>query len=263
MAPDKHNRQIVVWDAPDTVESGGRVHVKVGVKCSAGCRPGGWKIELRDHNGQTLATAAPGDEPWQGTAALYYAEIDLEAPEREGLYAWEAVAPATGTENMATGATNDDATGRIADGATGTIEDPGTGRIGDDAAARTRDHATPSTGDGAARDALGVEAAEHGAARASFNVRVVPHPECRLTVVAIDKESRTPVEGARVVVHPYRALTDARGIAEIPLPRGAYRLFVSGGRHFPFRSDGELTADTTIRAELEPDREPSDAEIWP
>jgi hypothetical protein len=70
------------------------------------------------------------------------------------------------------------------------------------------------------------------------------------------------VRGARVVVHPYRAVTDAEGVAELRVPKGAYRLFVSGGDYFPFRSDGEIGADVTIRAELDVDRGPSDAELW-
>jgi hypothetical protein len=71
-----------------------------------------------------------------------------------------------------------------------------------------------------------------------------------------------PIAGAKVVVHPYRALTDADGVAEIRLPKGAYRLFVSGHERFPFRSDGEISGDLTITAELDDDFGPSDAELW-
>lgn len=103
----------------------------------------------------------------------------------------------------------------------------------------------------------------HAEATARFNVRAVPPADCRLRVEAIDRETRSPVEGARVVLHPYRAVTDARGVAELLVPRGRYRLFVSGRDFFPFRSDGELTGHATIRAELDVDRAPSDAELWP
>ena len=113
------------------------------------------------------------------------------------------------------------------------------------------------------------EAAEPGGAadahtggRARFGVRVVSAPSCRVTVVALDADSRTPVEGARVVAHPYRAVTDERGMAELQVPAGEYRLFVSGRGCIPFRFDGAVTADTTIRAELEQDQELSDADIW-
>jgi hypothetical protein len=102
----------------------------------------------------------------------------------------------------------------------------------------------------------------HEAASAPFQIRAVRTPECRLKVIAVDARSRLPVPGAKVVVHPYHALTNADGIAELRVPKGAYRLFVSGRDRFPFRSDGEIDADVTIQAELDEDFGPSDAELW-
>jgi len=102
----------------------------------------------------------------------------------------------------------------------------------------------------------------HTGARALFHVHAVPAPEFLLKVVAVDARSQAPIPAARVVVHPYRALTNLDGIAELRLPRGAYRLFVSGRDRFPFRADGEIDADVTIRAELDEDLGPSDAELW-
>ena len=114
---------------------------------------------------------------------------------------------------------------------------------------------------GAAEDASAGQAA-HTAASAVFQVRAVPAPSCVLKVVAVDARSGVPVPGARVVVHPDHALTDLRGVAELKVPKGAYRLFVSSRDRFPFRADGEVLADTTIRAELDVDLGPSDAELW-
>jgi hypothetical protein len=105
-------------------------------------------------------------------------------------------------------------------------------------------------------------AAAHAAAELSFQVRVVPAPECLVTVVAVDAASRAPVRGARVVANPYSAVTDARGVAQMRVPKGAYRVFVSSRDYLPFRADGEVGADVTIRAELAADRGPSDAELW-
>lgn len=106
------------------------------------------------------------------------------------------------------------------------------------------------------------ENVEHESVTARFSVRTVPGADYRLTVIAVDRASQNPVEGARVVVHPFSSRTDDRGMAELELPKGRYRLFVSGHDFFPFRADGELVADMTIRAELDPDLPPSDAEIW-
>ena len=102
----------------------------------------------------------------------------------------------------------------------------------------------------------------HSGCSARFGVRVVSPPACLLTIVALEAESGAPVAGVKVVAHPYRAVTDARGVAEIRVPAGRYRLFVSGKRYLPFRFDGEVQADTTIRAELAHDVELSDADLW-
>ena len=197
-----HSTRVVVWDAPSAIECGETFSIKVGVKCSSECRPDGWALEVRDHDGKELAKATLHDNPWPGTAAVYYAEMDLMAPDTEGFYTWEARAPAASLD--------------IA----------------------------------------------HAESAVSFGVRVVPTPECLLTVVAMDKESQAPVKGAKVAVHPYRAFTDERGVAEVKVPKGEYRLFVSGKKYFPFRSDRDVSTDMTIRAELAVDPGLSDADIW-
>ena len=104
--------------------------------------------------------------------------------------------------------------------------------------------------------------ARHPETGVGFRVRTVPAPECVLRIVAIDGQTRAPIEGARVAAHPYRAVTNARGVAEIRLPKGAYRLFVSGRDYCPLRFDGTVESDATIDAELVPACGPSDAEIW-
>ena len=197
-----HPTRVVVWDGPSTVERGKSFAIKLGVKCPADCHPKGWAVNVSDHEGQRQATATLSDAPWPGTAALYYAEVDLTAPDAEGLFSWEARAPGRGAE------------------------------------------------------------VPHADGTARFGVRVVPPPECRVTVVAVDAERHTPISGAKVVMHPYIAVTDERGVAEIRVPKGAYRLFVSGSNHAPFRRDGEMTTDVTIRAELALDVGISDADIW-
>jgi len=197
-----HSRSIVVWDVPSAVERGSTFRVHIGIKCSAECVPDTWVFGIRDHEGRIVASRRLGSEPWPGTAALYFAETELEAPNAEGLFTWEAFAP----------------------------------QIDDEAC--------------------------HGEACATFGVRVVRAPECKLTVVAIDKASRAPAAGLKVVVHPYRTMTDERGVAELRVPKGAFRLFVSGRHYFPFRYDGDAAEDLTLTAELVADLGPSDAELW-
>lgn len=103
---------------------------------------------------------------------------------------------------------------------------------------------------------------EHEPASERFTVRAVAAAECLIRITAVDAESQAPVAGAKVVAHPYRSFTDANGKARIRVPRGDYRLFVSGRDYFPFRYEGGIVTDMTIRAELFKDVGPSDAELW-
>jgi hypothetical protein len=84
----------------------------------------------------------------------------------------------------------------------------------------------------------------------SFGVRVVSHPDFLVTVETVDKENQTPLSGARVVMHPYKAVTDEHGIAEVRVAKGAYKLFVSQSRYLTFGLPVEVDADMTTRAEL-------------
>jgi hypothetical protein len=202
---EAHTTRVVVWDVPVVVEPGAAFRVKVGVKCAAECSSAGRLVEIRDAEGQVVASGRVGDVPWPGTSALHYTELELRAPSVDGLHAREAVVVATA----------------------------------DDARELT-----------------------HEIASAQFQIRAVRTPECRLKVIAVDARSRAPVPGAKVVVHPYHALTNADGIAELRVPKGAYRLFVSGRDRFPFRSDGQIDSDVTIQAELDEDFGPTDAELW-
>ena len=85
----------------------------------------------------------------------------------------------------------------------------------------------------------------------SFGVTVVSHPEYVVRVETVDKESQTPLSGARVVMHPYRAVTDERGVAEVRVAKGEYKLFVSQTSYMTFGLPVEVTSDMTARAELD------------
>ena len=91
---DAHATRVVVWDVPAAVEPGAAVRVKVGVKCAADCSSAGRRVEVRDEQGHVVASGAVGSAPWPGTSALYYAELELRAPEAEGLHAREVAVAA-------------------------------------------------------------------------------------------------------------------------------------------------------------------------
>jgi len=185
-----HTTSAVVWDTPSAVVVGERFRTKVGIKCCNECDLTNRDFGIYDHEGAQVATATVSGDRWPGTG-LYVAELELEAPAREGLYTWSVKCP------------------------------------GSD---------------------VGVP---HAEGSISFGVRVVSQPEYMVTVETVDKVSQTPLSGARVVMHPYRAVTDERGLAEVRVAKGAYKLFVSQTRYLTFGLPVEVTADMTARAELD------------
>jgi hypothetical protein len=90
----------------------------------------------------------------------------------------------------------------------------------------------------------------HAEGSTSFGVRAVSPPECLVRLEAVDKISQTPISGARVVMHPYRAVSDERGVAEVRVAKGAYTLFVSQKGYLTFGLPVAVDADMTARAEL-------------
>jgi len=100
----------------------------------------------------------------------------------------------------------------------------------------------------------------HAAGSLPLMVRVVPSPDCEVTVRAVDREKQTPIAGARVVMHPYRAVTDDNGIARVRAARGQYDILVSGSRYLPACASVEVTTDLVTSTELDADRPDEDTE---
>ncbi len=186
-----HTTHVAAWDAPSAVVAGERFKIKVGIKCSSECDPTNRSFGIYDHEGKQTASSTLSGDRWPGTAGLFAAEVELEAPPREGLYTWTV--RTAGSEN----------------------------------------------------------GLPHAEGIFSFGVRVVGHPDYVVTVEAVDKDSQAPLSGARVVMHPYNAVTDERGVAEVHVAKGAYTLFVTQTNYLTFGQPVEVTADMKTRVELE------------
>jgi hypothetical protein len=91
----------------------------------------------------------------------------------------------------------------------------------------------------------------HTAGSLAFGLKVVSPPDCEIAVEAIDKEKQTPIKGARVVMHPYRATTEEDGIARLKVTRGQYDVLVSASKYVPVRITVEVSGDMITRAELD------------
>jgi hypothetical protein len=53
----------------------------------------GTPLSVLDHNGAKLGNANLGDDVWPGTSALYFAELEAQAPCTPGDYQWQVEMP--------------------------------------------------------------------------------------------------------------------------------------------------------------------------
>lgn len=97
---------------------------------------------------------------------------------------------------------------------------------------------------------------EHAEGGTSFGVSVVAPPDVTLRVEVADSKTGEPLPRANVVLHPYRAVADENGVAEIRVTRGEHNIFVSAPGYYPVRRVAELTEDFSTRAELEKEPPP-------
>ncbi len=102
-----------------------------------------------------------------------------------------------------------------------------------------------------ARHLQSAVAIPHAESSIDFGVRVVADPEYLVTIETVDKVTQTPLSGARVVIHPYRAVADEHGVARVRVAKGAYKLFVSQTNYLTFGVSVDVAADITARAELD------------
>ncbi len=93
-----HRTSLAVWSVPAPVRVAHRFAVTVGAKSSGACALSGARIEIRDETGASLGQAILGDTPWPGTDALYWTEIALAGPSREGQQCWSVAFAATDLE---------------------------------------------------------------------------------------------------------------------------------------------------------------------
>src|SRR5262249_37839013 len=90
-----HAVSVNVWGLPSAVVAGERFGLKVGIKCSAGCKLSGRPLRIFDHAGGQVGTARLLDDVWPGTSALYFSELEAQAPPEAGDYQWQVRTPAS------------------------------------------------------------------------------------------------------------------------------------------------------------------------
>jgi hypothetical protein len=194
---EPHATSVEVWDVPSPIPLGDEFKIKVGAQCSSECNLAGEKIEIYDHGGAEVAAAVLGESPRSGTAALYWAEVELKAPGVEGRHKWTVRFPKPDPESP------------------------------------------------------------HGDASNTFTFAVARHPECVVTIEAVDKDGETPKANAHVRLRPlvyrgstYMTQTDEAGVAKLSVPSGKYQLYVWDDEYEKIVPSVEVGSDLTIEAEL-------------
>lgn len=90
----------------------------------------------------------------------------------------------------------------------------------------------------------------HEPAATRFGLNFVAAPEHRVTLEVTDASTKMPIRGASVVMHPFRATTDANGVATLAVCKGDYTIWVSAAGHDPVCKYVDIAADYTSKAEL-------------
>jgi hypothetical protein len=98
----------------------------------------------------------------------------------------------------------------------------------------------------------------HPATSAKFGLNIVAAPEHLVTLDVIDAETRSPIEGATVLMHPFRAMTDENGRAKVQVCKGDYTVWISAPKYEAVCKYVDVTQDFATKAELmqEPPEDP-------
>jgi hypothetical protein len=93
-----HRTSLAVWAVHSPVQIANRFAITVGAKSSGACALSGARIEISNDAGAVVGEGILGDTPWPGSDALYWTEIILPGPAKEGLQCWTAAFTAVDLE---------------------------------------------------------------------------------------------------------------------------------------------------------------------
>jgi len=280
-------RTCTVEVAPSEVDAGAELTVTVQAACPHGCGLTGQSVSIRSEDGVELATGelgelvlrAPlevGEHIWCAVLAgcetngIRHEEITTEfsvvvVPHAASVNVWGLPSPIAAGERFSVKVgVKCSAACKLAGRALRVLDHHGaqvaTASLGEHVWPETSAlyfaevvvQAPPVAGDYPWRiETPGSDdGAPHAAGACTFTVKIVQPPDHEVTVEAFDSEKQTPIEGAHVLLHPYRALTDACGVAKMKVAKGRYTLFVSGFSYIGHESILDVTNDVTARAEL-------------
>jgi hypothetical protein len=83
-----HGASLNVWGLPSAIPAGEPFTLKVGIKCSAGCKLAGRELTIFDQAGTPAGGGSLPGDIWPGTAALHFVEVKAKAPGETGVHRW-------------------------------------------------------------------------------------------------------------------------------------------------------------------------------
>jgi hypothetical protein len=84
----EHTTSLAVWELSSPVVIGRRATLKVGVACPLGCNLSGTSVDVYNEAGARVGGGTLGPAPWPATAALYWAELEIDPSDADGDQAW-------------------------------------------------------------------------------------------------------------------------------------------------------------------------------
>ena len=97
----------------------------------------------------------------------------------------------------------------------------------------------------------------HEESACTFASGVAGQPEHVVTVEVIDRDTKTPIRKASVILRPsiyrgseYSNYTDDAGVARVRVPKGEYHICATNGGYKSFLKIAEIASDTAVKAEL-------------
>lgn len=92
----------------------------------------------------------------------------------------------------------------------------------------------------------------HKETETSFSFRVVNPPECTINVEVLDRADKSPIQGASIILNPYRGLTNELGKARLEVTKGEYMLNVAGlSSYESYQTKITINEDICVQVELE------------
>ena len=100
----------------------------------------------------------------------------------------------------------------------------------------------------------------------SFSFRTVGHPEHRVTLTVLDKDTDVSIENVQVQLGVYRTSTDARGKANLEVPTGRYNLELWKVGYQAYSKVVEVAEIVTRKVKItclpDPDPDSDDEQFW-